>query len=295
MRRGVVWASAMIALLSLGARAQRVSVADDRGVRVTLPAPPKRIVSLMPANTEILFALGLGGRVVGVTDYCDYPPEARRLPRVGGLTTSLEKVLSLRPDLILASASGNRKAIEALEALPEPRPPVFAVDPKTLPDLYSAVLAIGRLTGRTPQAEAVVRKMRAQAAAVAARVRRARSRPRVLFVLSREPLWVVGSGNFMDEMISAAGGTNVAREVGPGYHPWNLERVVAEQPDAILTTTEGLDRFVGRPGWSSVRAVRRRAVLAVGYAAVRPGPRLVDAIARIADWLHPRTAPRSGS
>ncbi len=277
------WAAAVGVWLCVAsaACAQSLSAVDDRGVRVTLPAAPRRIVSLMPANTEILFALGLGGRVVGVTDYCDYPPEVRKLPKVGGMNTSIEKVLALRPDLVVASASGNRKAIEALAAVRGGRVPVFAIDPKTLPTLHAAIRAIGRVTGRADRAEALDQKLQARAAAVAARVKRQPTRPRVLFVLQAEPLWVVGSGNFMDELIAAAGGVNVARGAGQGYRPWTLERVVAANPDVILTTMEGLDRFRGRPGWSAVKAVRSGAVHRLGYEAVRPSPRLVDAIERV--------------
>lgn len=285
MRPNLAWCACV--LLATTAHAQPVSAIDDRGVRVSLPAPPKRIVSLMPSCTEDLFALGLGGRIVGVTDYCDYPPEARRLPRVGGLTTSIEKVVSLRPDLVVASASGNRKAIEALEALADRRVPVFALEPRTLPTLFSGILALGTVTGRTAQAQALVRRLRARAALVAARVRANAVRPRVLFVLSREPLWVAGSDNFIDEMITAAGGVNVARALGPGYHTWTLEEAVVAQPDAIFTTKEGLQAFAGRTGWSSIAAVRRGAVTALGYAAVRPGPRLIDTIERMASLLHP--------
>jgi len=275
-----------------GASASGVSAVDARGKRVTLPALPRRIVSLTPANTEILFALGLKGRIVADTTYCDYPPEAKTLPHVGDSNISIEKVIAQKPDLVVASASASKKAIEQLERLGSRRIPVFAVDPKNMHEVYAAIRSIGQITGQTRQAEQVARSMQARVARVRKAVASARSRPRVLVVVQADPLWVVGSENFMDELIRLAGGENATRDAGPGYHAYSVERVVVRKPDVILIGHESAARIRSKPGWSNLPAVQRNALYAPDPNKFsRPGPRLAEALEELARMLHPQAFP----
>ncbi|MCC6731357.1 MAG: ABC transporter substrate-binding protein [Chthonomonadales bacterium] len=263
-------------------------VRDARGVTVTLARPPARIVSLTPGNTEILFALGLGPKVVGDTAYCDWPVAARKLPKVGDVNISIEKVIALRPDLILASASASRRAIAALERVRGYRSRVFAIDPQNFTELYGAIESIGAITDRAGAARRLVSRMRAGVTAVHRAALRDATRPRVLVVVQTKPLWVVGSHNFMDDIVTLAGGINVGRGSGKGFHPFSLERVIAARPDVLLVGADSAATIRSSPAWRAVRAVRRDAVHTAGMDDFgRPSPRLVEALLAVARALHP--------
>jgi iron complex transport system substrate-binding protein len=268
--------------------AQSVSAVDVRGKRLTLPAPPRRIVSLTPGNTEILFALGLKGRIVAVTEYCDYPAEARQLPKVGDVNISLEKVIALKPDLIVASASGNRMALERLEKMRGRPLPLFVVDPQNLTELFSAIRVIGQITGQGRNAEQLVRSLQTRVQRVQQRVAQAQAKPRVLFVIQEQPLWVIGSGNFMDDIVTLAGGQNVARDAGKGFFAYSLEKVVVRRPEVIIAGRETGLSIRDKAIWRQMPAVRNNAIYTLGPESARPGPRLVNVLEQLASLLHPR-------
>ncbi len=253
-----------------------------------LGAPPMRIVSLSPGTTEMLFALDLKGRIVADTTYCDYPPEAKSLPKIGDVNTSIEKVLAQKPDLVVADAVANRRAVEPLEQL---RVPVFTVPQGNVGQTYDALRSLGRATGQTSQAEHLVKAMQARVNAVRVAAERDQKRPRVLAIVQMEPLMVVGGGNFMDDLITLAGGINVGRGAGIGWAAYSPEKVVADQPDVILTGRSEAAQIRARGGWSGIPAVRNGAVYMVRTETVRPGPRMIDAFEEIARLLHPASFP----
>lgn len=294
MRRRFVPAVLLICLAAIpavSARCQPVASVDGRGRMVRLGAPPKRIVSLAPAVTEILFALGVGGRIVGATAYCDYPPAARRIPRVGDSAISVEKVVALKPDLVVASGSANRKAVEALERMPSGRIPVFVVDPNSFGGLYSAIGAIGRIVGRSQAAAALCAAMRTRVETVTRAVAARPDRPRVLVVVQPEPLWVAGADTFMDELVRLAGGVNVAAGAGIGFRTLPLEQALADRPEVILVGREAIDRLRTSPLWRATPAFHANRIYAIDPSVfARPGPRLVDALEQIARLLHPGIA-----
>ncbi len=268
------------------ALAQPVVGADGRGRVVRLAAPPKRIVSTAPAVTEMLFALGVGGRVVGATAFCDYPPAAKRIPRVGDSSISVEKIVALRPDIVFASGSANSKAIATLERMPSFRAPVFVIDPTSLSGVYSALVAVGRVVGRQQQAVALATAMRARADRVAAATGAAREHPSVLIVVQPEPLWVADRGTFMAELVAKAGGQNLAS--GTGFHTMTVEKALAARPDVILVGSEGLAKLRANALWHATPAYRSGRIYPIDPSvAARPGPRLVDALEQIARLLHP--------
>ncbi len=275
-------ATGTMLVAAIGSLGAPLTAVDARGRRVTLAAPPRRIVSLIPATTEIAFALGLGKCVVGVTTYCDFPAEAKSVTKIGDLNTSIEKVLALRPDLILASTSGNRSALERLERLPQrAQAPTFAVDPQNIDDLVRDIRSIGALTGSTPAADAVVKRIQVTLARV--RAVAAGTKPvRALFVVQQPPLWVVGSRNFMDDLMQRAGLQNVAAPMGKGFCSMPLERAITLRPDVLFTSQIPLKDLKDRPGWAQMQAVRAGRVFPMGYDAVRPGPRVADAILAMA-------------
>ncbi len=266
-----------------------ISAVDGRGKRVELPAPPVRIVSLTPSNTEILFALGLKGRIIADTSQCDYPPEARNLPHIGDYRISVEQGVAQKPDLVVAVTSANHTAIDKLEQL---RVKVFAVDPRNIAELYGSIISIGEITGTRPCAEMIVNGMRARINDLLRRVAKTQKRPGVLVVVQSQPLMVAGSENFLDEAVTLAGGINLGREAGKGFPLFSPEIVIARKPDVILGRPELRDK----PGWSRLPAVRNNAVYQPPKDTLsRPTPRLVQAVEYIARKLHPEVFPANSA
>jgi len=292
-RRALGTLAAGVALgLGLGAfaPARAIVVTDGTGRDITLPAPPRRIVSLVPGVTEMLFAIGAADRLVGRTDFCDYPPAARAKPSVGGMVApSLELLVSLKPDLVIVTSSGNsddtRMQLERL------RLPVYLVDPHGLSDVFRTMERLGDLTDRRARAGALVAGLEGRVRAVATRVA-ARPRPRVLYVVWPEPLIVPGRGAAVTELIALAGGDSVTAEGPERYPRYSVEAAVAGAPDVIVLARHGAgvapyarekwERFAGLP---AIRAGRLHAV--DGDLFHRFGPRVVDALEILARLLHP--------
>jgi len=272
-----------ILLVSVGiAVGYPVIVRDVRGRSVVIKSAPRRIVSLAPSNTELLFALGLGNRVVGVTKSCEYPAAARKKHKVGDQIISVEKVIALKPDLVLAHAYLNDSSVRRLESLGRT---VIAIDPKTYGQVISDILMIGRATGRNAQANALARRMRAARDKVAKR-KTAGGRPRVLVVIQTSPLWVAGPRTFVDEMIRSAHGENVACDSRPGFNQFPVERAIARKPDAIIVD-KGQGRFFQTsPVWRKTKAVREGRVYEMDFdLLVRPGPRLAEGLLELSEKL----------
>ncbi len=249
-------------------------------------AAPRRIVSLAPGVTEMLFALGLGRSVVGDTVYCDFPPAARAVAKIGDVNTNYERVLALHPDLIVADAVANGRAIARLRQL---RQTVLVVSPTSLAAVEDSLRTIAAQTGRAARASVVVAGMEGkarQAAALAAGDRR--PRPRVLLVIQVAPLWTAGGGTFLDDLVVRAGGVNVGAAI-KGYGPLSRERVLSRPPDVVVgdvLTVRAVraDSLLGR--LAAVRAGRLYALS--GDLTQRPGPRLADGLLLLARALHGR-------
>jgi len=288
LKRGVCVRSAgivalLIFLLSADAAAgYPVVVKDAKGRSVVIRSAPRRIVSLAPGNTEILFALGLGNRVVGVTKFCDYPAAARKKAKVGDQVISVEKVIALKPDLILAHAYLNDLYIGRLEAVGKT---VIAIDPKTYGRVMSDISMIGRATGRTLQADAIVRKMRAARDKTLKR-KTTGHRVRTLVVIDPSKLWAAGPATFVDEMVRWAHGENIAHDSRPGFNQFPVERAIARKPQAIIVD-KGLGRFFRTsPVWRNTKVVRDGCVYEMDFdLLVRPGPRLAEGLLELSKKL----------
>ena len=271
-------------------------------VRQPRHAPPVqgklRIVSLAPNVTEILFDLGLGDNIIGVTDACDYPPAARSIPRVSSFgTPNVENLLALAPDLVVSS--GLEKP-DVLTILQQANIRVVNVQPHgflaSFPELFDAIGAIGKATGRAAEAQALVTHMQAELDAVAARLGRIEEsrRPRVFIEMEENPLMTAGAGSFLDDLVARAGGRNVAHEIQDAYPRINSERVIVWNPEVILVAHsnapgEAAQRLADRIGWSQVAAVRERRIIddINPDLLYRPGPRLVEGVKQLAERLHP--------
>lgn len=266
-----------------------LTVRDALGRRVTVPGPPQRIVSTAPSVTEILFALGLGRRVVGVSDADDYPPgEIRGKARVGGVILNAERILALRPDLVVGVAGLQQGQLERLIRLGLP---VLAVEARSLDETFAQIRLLGRVTGSAPAAEQLLAGLRARTAEVQRRVR-GRPDPRVYVEIWDQPLQTAAAGTFIDDLVRRAGGRNLFADLR-GWPQVAPEAVIRRDPEVILLTYPGRQRLLVRPGWAQVSAVRRGRVHELDAGLVsRPGPRLVDGLEQIARLLHPGAFPR---
>jgi iron complex transport system substrate-binding protein len=264
------------------------------GRRVRIPDHPARIVSLAPSITETVFVLGEGDRLIGVTDYCDYPPEATRKARIGGISNpNFEAILTLRPDLVIATSESNYA--EHVERLVSLGLPVYVVRPVDWETVLESIERIGDVLGRDALGRAQVAAMRRDADAIGRAVAGS-PRPRVLYVVWPNPLIAPGRDTLINDLIRRAGGDSVTGDEPLLYPRLSLETVVERRPDRIIVgrhgpeTVEELLRGWERLG--SVTAVREGRVYGVdGNLVHRPGPRMVEALRALARVIHPERVP----
>lgn len=285
-------AALVLAVLFLvAAPAGAFGVRDMLGRSLTLPGLPERIVSLDPSVTEVIFAIGAEARLAGVTDYCDFPAAARAKPHVGDLVApSLEAVVALRPDLVIATTEGNsRETVAALERLGTR---VYVTTASRLADVGALIERIGELTGRAAAAATLHDRLDRRIAAVRRAVA-GRPRPRVLYVLWPEPLLVPGRDTLLGELIRVAGGDSVTATDPVEYPRLSLEAAVARHPDIVIVA----DHAAGAPShrWGAlgvVPAVRAGHLHTVdGNLLNRHGPRVVEGLEQLARLLHPEAFP----
>ena len=273
-----------------------LTLKDDLGREVKLAAKPVRIVSLAPSITEVLFAVGAGPQVVGLTKFCNYPPDAAQGREiVGGFSAkslSVEKIISLKPDLVFAAGATHKPISEALEAAGVP---VFNFDPKDFAGVYANILAAGALTDNRAQAEKVVAGMKARVEKVSAAAAGIPpdQRVKVFYEVWDEPLMTAGPATFIGQMIELAGGVNVFADVKEQYPTVSGEAVIARAPAVIVGPSshiEGLtaEKIAARPGWKDLAALKAgRIVIVDGDIVSRSGPRLADALEAVARGLYP--------
>lgn len=271
-----------------------IEITDQSGRVVKLVKIPERIISLAPGNTEILFALGVEDKVVGVTDYCNYPPEAKEKPRMGGFSTpNLEKLVAASPDLVLATSIHQKMVVPRLE---EMGIPVVILNPKTLDEILGSISLVGRVTGKEKEASGVVAGMRTKIKSVTDKTDNLlqTQNPRVLYITWYNPLMTAGLGTIQDELIQKAGGINIARGLS-GQANISLESVIAANPEVIIagvgmgTGNDAPLQFARTdPSLTNTDAVQHNRVYAVDVdLAGRSGPRITDALEQFAEFIHP--------
>ncbi len=262
---------------------------DDTGRKLYLSNPPTRVISLMPSITEMVFAIGAGDAVVGVTEWCDYPPEARTRAKVGDARPNIEAILALEPDLVLAMDAVRDDALETLRRL---KIPLFIMNAASLEQVYAHMQTLGRMFQRVPEANAVVRTMRAKVQAIVEKTRSA-PKPRVLYVLYERPFISVARGSFVHQILELAGADNIAKDAGTAWPRLSMEVVMQQDPEIILLPARG-DNESAESGieqwaqWSTLTAVKNNRLHFVPRTVVnRPGPRLVQGLAALAALIHP--------
>jgi len=270
-------------MLVAAASAAGVSVDDDTGHRVRLAHPAQRIVSLAPSTTELLYAAGAGGRLVGAVDYSDYPPAAKRVPRVGSAgSLDLEAIAAVHPDLVLAWAGGNsRDQVARLDALGIP---VFWADPQRLTDIPSVLERIGRLAGTGSTAREAAQAWRARLAALRKRYAR-RSKVRVFYQIWDRPLMTVNGRQMISDVLRLCGGVNVFADLPAVAGTVSREAVLAADPQVIIVSGAG----AARPAWLAAwRHWPQLSAVELGQLYVVPpdiiqrqGPRILDGAERV--------------
>jgi iron complex transport system substrate-binding protein len=278
----------LVSILALGCAPQATGPAAT-----TLPSPVdvQRVVSLSPSTTELLFALGLGDKVVGVTEYCDYPEKAKSIAKIGGYSTvDIEKVVSLKPDLVLTSDIHADNQVPALQKLGIK---TVAFNPLTLSGLLEDITRIGNLAGQQATSAQLRSGLESRIKSVTGRVS-GLAAPRVLYFYWHDPIWTSGTGTLADDVIRTAGGQNIASGL-KGAAIISLEAVLSQNPEVIVVATghggmaEAPFQFiVNTPALKATDATKNNRVYTIeGDTIERSGPRIVDALEAMAGLLHP--------
>jgi len=254
-----------------------LSVLDASGSEVTIEAEPTRIVSLIPSLTEILFALDLGDRVVGVTGWCNYPAEALTKEKIGdAFSPNAEQIIALEPDVVI---SPRGQAVEEIfPLLAESGITTLVFDPKSMADIYETILKVARMAGVEERGMELTEQMSTEQRAFEAEVQRieAKDRPSVFVLLDTEQPWTVGDGEYLSEMIAVAGGRNAASGQGEGWLLLSEEVLFALDPDIIISTFPLREQILARAAWRELSAVKNGRVYDLdGDLVSRPGPRVV--------------------
>jgi iron complex transport system substrate-binding protein len=265
------------------------SFTDDVGHTVVLQHAPRRIVSLAPNLTEILFLLGADSSIVGVTDYCDYPDAAKRKAKIGGmLNPNIERILALQPDLVLMSGSGNMRS--DFEKLTAAGTPVFVSHPRTIDGVFKSIVDIGELAGRRRTADSAVALLQSRRASLVLHAA-AKQNETVLMLLSLNPLIAIGPRTFLNELVTLANGQNIVHDSSTAYPVLSREEILRRQPGVIIATNDivrSIDDILSPyPEWKSLKAIQNKHVAIVDASIVsRPGPRIIDGLEAMIRAVH---------
>lgn len=292
-RRKILFLWIFIAFLPAMMCSQEKTIKDDVGNAFTLTAPPQRIVSLAPNITEILFALGLGENVVGVTRYCDYPPEALRKEKIGGLLDQdIEKIQALAPDLVIAFRGNPLSALKKLQSL---RLPVFILDiGNTLDSVPKTIEKIARITQREKEARTLLDSLAAKLQKTMNALAQIEARPKVFLTLDGMGLSTCGKTSYFNDLLNKAKSVNIAGRLEKQWLSYSREQLIKDNPDIIIILAKSEENFqkarewfTAQPGFQSMRAVRTARIHFLDEnIASRFGPRLYDAFAELARLIH---------
>jgi len=247
---------------------------------------PQRILSLAPSITEILYALGLSDRIVGVTKNCNYPPECAKKARVGDIYLDYEQVIKLKPDLIVSEDTVRQEAANKLKGLGFR---VLSVRCRTLEDFKASLAIIGQATQTEEESRRILAAMEKTIASVQSKVKSVTvaRRPRVFVEIWNEPLMTAGKGTIVSELVELAGGVNIGNDLGGGFPRLSQETLVSRNPDIIVLTTSAREDMLKRKPLSEVKAVKDGRVYKIDPdILVRPSPRLTQGLVQLARWFY---------
>ncbi|KZE64289.1 iron ABC transporter substrate-binding protein [Fictibacillus phosphorivorans] len=271
-----------------------LKVKDASGKEVTIEERPEKIVSLIPSNTEILFALGLEKEVVGVSDFDNYPEAAAKKTKIGGMEFNVEKIVGLKPDLVLAHESGMATAKDGLKQLEDAGIAVFVVkDATNFDDTYDSIDTISEVTGTESKGDEIIKGMKDDLADIEDKAKSVKEKKKVWVEVSPSPeIYTAGKGTFIDEMLKAINAENAAGDLD-GWAKVSEEQPVAYNPDVIVTTygyytEKPKEQVIARKAWKDVSAVKNNNIYDVHSDKVtRPGPRLIEGVEELAKAIYP--------
>ncbi|MGO8990731.1 MAG: ABC transporter substrate-binding protein [bacterium] len=273
------------------AQGQEGLFTDEVGRKVTIPDSPKRIVSMAPSLTEILFSLGLREEIVGVTDFCDYPEAALTKQRIGGFVNpSIEKIVSLKPDLILGIRDGNR--MDTVQRLSDLGFSVYVVDPTGFDGVVKTIENIGEVVRRREKSTEIVRKITKKKEAVV-RLTQSLPRPKVFFQVGYSPIVTVGRGSLGDDLIRLAGGRSISENESGSYPVYGVETILSKAPGVIILSSmdskrDYLNLMKMWQSWKELPAVKMNAIYVIDSNLVdRPTPRIVEGLETLTKMIHP--------
>ncbi len=275
-----------------------VTIMDGTDKEITIDKKPEKIVSLLPSNTETAFALGLDKEIVGVSDFDNYPEQVQSKEKVGGQEFNVEKIISLKPDIVLADASQAHNSKDGLKQLEDSGIKVIAVNnASSFADTYKTIEMIGAATGTKEKADEIVDGMKAKVEEIkekAAGISK-EEQPNVWMEISAPPdIYTAGSGTFMNEMLEMLGAKNIAA-AEEGWPKYSEEAAVKANPDVMIITygyyvKDAVEQAYSRKGWEEVSAIKNKRVYSVDSDKVsRPGPRLVEGLEEMAKAIYPDT------
>lgn len=268
----------------------KIEIMDIKGKKVVLNKTPERIVSLSPTNTEIVFALGAGEKLVGVTSYCDYPEEAKDIDKIGDFDNpNIELIKKMNPDLVLAGGFLQEDLMAALEGLSIP---VASTEAAGVESIYDSIAMIGKFVGQETKAEELINNIKKDIEEIEIKVI-GKEKPKVFYLVWKEPLFTTGQGTYINEIIQIAGGQNVAAET-EGWAQYSFEELLKQNPDILIAAYHSTDEGMRKEDimkdelFSKLPCVRdgKIHVMTDDNIVSRPGPRVVEAIREMAEALH---------
>jgi iron complex transport system substrate-binding protein len=284
----ILFSLSAVCFAIIGKQIYPFTMQDEWGNKFKFTKAPERIISCMPSVTEMLFALSLDKKIVGVTENCNYPPQAKELEKVGRDQMNLEIIVSLKPDLVVMFGGAQATEIKKFRAFGLP---VFVVDPKTVYSVMHSITLLGEATNREHAAYALTEKMERKLNWVAAQVRSSKKkRPRVFVEVWHKPLLTASGGTFVGDVIEKAGGINIAKNAKGPYPEFSFEKLIAADPDVIIIPRQNVpspDSILNDGRWKKLRAVKEGRVLFIDADLLaRPGPRVGLAVEEIAKFLY---------
>lgn len=260
---------------------------------LTVKSEALRIISLSPSNTELLFALGAENDIVGVSTWCDYPPEAKSIPKVGDFSNvSIEKIIALNPDIVITSGYEQSYIAQEIRTLGIP---VEVVEPRTFDELYKGINLLGTITGKSESANRLISEMQTALARLKSALPAPDHRPTIFIEIYARPLMTASTGSFLNEAIEIAGFKNIFPDLPRPYCQVSLEEVVAQNPDWLLILDmDTTGSVLERPGWQLITAVKEGCIIdsVNPDLLLRPGPRIVQGIrklSKIRESMHEKT------